>query len=318
MNILKQSKILKVFPIVSLAVLFCITEASDGWTLQEQLVRSQNLASRIVPAVSNLEIELAQKLGSMVTELGIDSAQELASTLEVELGERYVTDTGHGARHSADLLGKAIHLAMAKDIVNEIDWDVLIATIALHDIFAYEKQDHAAKAAQFAGKFLEGKLDLKKIRKVQGGILLHDARDADSAMQRKRVGIEAQILFDVDQWDPLGDKGIYRYLEIYFKRKMDKEGKSAKKALNEIKDEVLPNAEKRFDDMTFPETVEAARKGFLEELKPFLEKLQEEKFEIDYRLGATGVAYFIRTYREHSPELIAQKAIDELNSMRSQ
>lgn len=218
--------------------------------------------------------------------------KEITDALLARLESSYIDNIDHGKVHAEGLIAKAAELE-AELIKNglikkgEMDWRILTASIILHDL-AYEKEPpHGRESAVSATGILKdaGLFSAAEIESVIRAIQLHDDFTADAAVARKEVGLEAQILFDVDQLDAFGVKGVYRFLAAYFKRGKD---------LAAIKNEVLPNIEKRFNSLTFQESKELGW-GDYEVTLAFFDKLKAEEDTDSIKTGgATAVANLIK------------------------
>ncbi|MFI5206356.1 MAG: hypothetical protein ACHQVK_05455, partial [Candidatus Paceibacterales bacterium] len=238
--------------------------------------------------------QLIGRLKVFVAALASDSAAEIAQKFSGQLKDRYLNDFDHGPRHAADLLEKAVVLAKAINKSGEIDWDVLIAAIAIHDIFAYEDIDHGPKAIAFAHDFLKGRMTEEQISKVEEAIRLHDVRNEEGRKQREQAGIESQILFDVDQWEAFGYKGVYRFIVVYFGRG---------ETLESIKQKVPGNAYNRWKWLTFLQTEKMAE-GDYKILDDFFNRFNR----IQTTNGAAQAAQLIINNSKDHPVTIAQKA----------
>jgi HD superfamily phosphodiesterase len=242
---------------------------------------------------------LASYLKKLVNKLAV--ANEEFNRRQAQDGKliTYVDDVDHGSRHAADLLELAYRLAESRGLYGQIDWKVLIAAIALHDIFAYEDYNHAPKAEIFAREFLKGELTQDQINKVVWAIRLHDKRTPRGQFQRAQAGLEAQILFDIDQLEAFGYKGIYRFIAVYARRHVPFET---------LKTAVPINAQIRFNSLFFEQSRAIADQpdGY-----PVLRSFFEE-FAKGNNRGSAWAADFIYRHESEDPVLIAHGALHAL------
>jgi len=224
-----------------------------------------------------------------------------------EKKEEYIRDEHHGYKHALDLLGKAKQLVDELGREDEIDWDVLTAAILLHDIDVSEER-HGKVNAIFAEKFL-GDLELfsdLQINRIKEAIELHDDLTEEARKKRIDAGIEAQILFDVDQWAAFGVMGIYRYLAIYLKRGH---------GLDVIIEKVLENLKRRCEYLHFPRVlVKLGSQEDYNKSKKFFRGLKEG-YEENREGWATMVFNFIKENSDKSPAEIALEALRQLKEL---
>ena len=224
----------------------------------------------------------------------------LKSLIADKLGEKYKGNIHHGLKHADDLIKKAHILIKRLGKEGQINWKILIASICLHDIGS-KKKLHGEESARSARDFLSGFgvfFSEREIKSIEEAIILHEVRDEDGKARRKKAGIEAQVLYDIDQWDAFGVYGAYRYLAIYSER-------------GDPYESILENVQSRYESFTFTEMRELAEEAYNVSIA-FFERLNKEKHPDDYRGGATGVAYFIGKNPNEQPLVIAQEAIQEL------
>lgn len=129
-----------------------------------------------------------------------ETIEQVKNRIVAKLGKDYIDNVHHGLRHSEDLIERALVLAKKLEVENKVDWRVLTAEIILHDINALEKS-HGEENAFFAKLFLSQLVQFERedINKVELGIKLHGERDGEGRRLRKRAGLEAQLLYDVDR-----------------------------------------------------------------------------------------------------------------------
>ncbi|MEZ4225704.1 MAG: PEP/pyruvate-binding domain-containing protein [Polyangiaceae bacterium] len=227
-------------------------------------------------------------------------AFEVLDRLAAELGDGYRKDSHHGLLHARDLLFRAELLAETLAVEERVDWRVLSAAIGLHDVASHKKKhgpEGAARAQQLLPK-LPGFSD-EQVKRVADAIVLHEDRTPDGVSKRQQSGLEAQILYDVDQLDAFGPKGVYRYVAVYTEREASL-------------DRVLGDAEARYQSLAFDETrrLAAGDFGFTRE---FFERLAQEQPADDRMLGAHGVVRFISEHVKEPPHRLADEALDELS-----
>ena len=233
----------------------------------------------------------------------------ILSLISKKLGDSYISDTHHGLKHAEDLIERSYELLNRLNKTTQVDIFVLIASIALHDVKArYEL--HGRKGAKFAEYFLRSlKLfSTSQIEKVKKAIRVHEIRNEKGRVYREAIGLESQILFDADNLDALGVKGIYRYITIYSLR-----GRS----FDYIKDEVPKNVKSRFENLTFEESKEIGKCDY-EIIRNFFEKLKSESYSDDKLTGASGVVNFIRKYPEVHPSELIDRYLSEVDETQDE
>lgn len=120
-------------------------------------------------------------------------------------------DAAHDREHVYRVLNNAV--LIAKD-EKDVNWDVLIASVLLHDIsrpeqLADPKVDHALHGAEKAYAFLHAHgFDAEFCDRVRRCIRTHRFRKSDQPDT-----LEAKILFDADKLDVAGAIGIARTLQ---------------------------------------------------------------------------------------------------------
>ncbi|MFH0732759.1 MAG: hypothetical protein V2A72_07565, partial [Candidatus Omnitrophota bacterium] len=232
-----------------------------------------------------------------------DIAKVRSSILPI-LDERHKNDIHHGLKHANDLIAMALALAEEAKVYNKVDWKVMTAAILLHDIYAYEDKGHALKTVEYIDKHLaDNPLFTKsQIEKIKEAVLWHDEKTLQNISEIRKKNLETRILYDVDNMDAFGVKGIYRYMAIYFARGKD---------LTAIKEKVLDNLKFRFKNLCFDESKEMAQEDF-EYAKAFFALLKQENTPEDSLSGATAAAYYIKKYIDETPVEIASAALSEL------
>ena len=229
------------------------------------------------------------------------------------LGKDYKDNIHHGLVHSNDLLAKSFILAAFLGKTEKIDWKVLTAAIFLHDIFAHACKFHGQQAADLIDKNLSSipEFPPEKIEKIKEAVVFHDKKSAGK--KKNSIGLETKILYDIDNLDAFGTKGIYRYFAAFITRGI-KENKIDEQILGQIKDEVLNNVIFRYESLYFDKSRQLGKDDF-SITRLFFERLNNEKYLLSDRQGATGVFTFIRNYIDDDPRSISRKAIQYYRSM---
>jgi len=205
----------------------------------------------------------------------------------------------HGLRHAKDLLGRAALLGEKLDATDRIDWRVLTAAACFHDA-ASKWETHGEEGAAMAREVLS-KVDgfgAEEIGRVAAACRLHEDRSPKGAADRKTAGLEMQILYDVDQLEAFGIKGIYRYVAIYTER-----GTSL--------DDILPDVRARYESLTFEETRALAKKDFAFS-ESFLIRRQQEQHARGRLVGAGGITDWIRENPGLLPAELAGHALEAI------
>jgi enolase len=228
-------------------------------------------------------------------------AEAVLEQLAARLGERYRDDVHHGLHHARDLLSHARAIASELDEADKLDWWVLGAAIGLHDVAA-AKASHGKEGAQRAQQLLPELPGSSKraVERVADAIVLHEDKTADGVARRKQAGVEAQLLYDADQLDAFGPKGVYRYVAAYTLRNTP---------LARIRDD----ARRRFETLSFDATRKLAAEayGFTSE---FTERLGREGAAENDTVGAAGIVHFIREHVGEHPSRIAERALSALST----
>jgi len=216
-------------------------------------------------------------------------------------------------QHSVDLLEKAEMLVIKLNKDEAVDWKVLTAAIYLHDIFAEDSESHGQQAADFIEQnFRENDIFTdEQIEKIKQAVAFHDKKiPEDTANVLHDLNLETKILYDVDNIDAFGIKGIYRYLSAHISRGLAKQ-RSAEQVLAHIKQKVAYNVEQRRNNLYFEQSRQLADAEF-PTTKMFFDKLVEEPYPVGSKKGATGVFTFIWENFQDIPGDIAEKAIRSL------
>ena len=228
-----------------------------------------------------------------------ETARRVLDGIAQELGEPYKADVHHGLHHARDLLARAERLSSDLGLEERVDWRVLSAAIGLHDVGA-EAQQHGERSAARAREVLPQLPDFTEqaVKRVASAIVLHEDRTPEGVTRREQEGLEAQLLYDVDQLDAFGPKGVYRYVAVYTQRK---------KPLDRVRDD----ARARFETLAFDATrkLAEAEYGFTVD---FFERLEREGATKEEDAGAAGVVRLIREHVDQHPTRIAEKALEAL------
>jgi enolase/phosphoenolpyruvate synthase/pyruvate phosphate dikinase len=224
---------------------------------------------------------------------------DLVEEILPRLGHEFRANAHHGLRHARDLLSRAAGLVGSLDVHDEVDWRVLAAGITLHD-FAAASADHSEVGAAAARDVLvaTGRLSTTEIERVQEAIRLHQDRSKKGARLRADAGIEAQILYDVDQLDAFGVKGVYRYIAVWSQRGVSLDG-------------ILDDAKERYGSLTFEETRELAAPDYTYTESFFL-KLASERLPDGSLRGATGVVDWVKKNAATNPVELSDGALSAL------
>ena len=230
-----------------------------------------------------------------------DSALKLLKLIVPKLGRNYQYNVHHGLRHTYDLLARATDLASRLKVQKMIDWRILAAAICFHDL-ASAKEDHDAEGAALAREVLTAAkiMSSSDIEHIEEAIRLHQDYSDNGVNRRTAAGLEAQILYDVNQLDAFGVKGVYRYITIWTQR-----GSSFS--------DILEDAQSRFKNLSFKETRELASADFAF-TNSFFKKFSDEKTSDSSLLGATGVVNWIRDHPDDNPIDLADRALRALEN----
>jgi broad specificity phosphatase PhoE/HD superfamily phosphodiesterase len=234
--------------------------------------------------------------------------QEVENFMQEKLGPKFARNIHHGLQHSVDLLEKARKLADMLGETGEVDWKVLTAAIYLHDLFADRSEYHGRQAAEFVDENFKNNpiFTQHQINKIKQAVIFHDKKVNQEQTMDQTLSLEAKILYDVDNLDAFGIKGIYRYFAAHISRGLEK-NRTNEEMLSVIKQKVATNVQKRLDNLYFDESREIAKNDF-PLTKMFFDKLAEEDYHFGTRKGASGVFTFIRENFIEMPWDIADKA----------
>ena len=229
--------------------------------------------------------------------------QHVEELLLPRLPDEFRTNIDHGLEHSRSLIQNAKELISRLGVEDDVDWKVLATAIYLHDI-EYAKDDHGTRAQERVRSIISDSDGFAEaqILKVEAAVLLHDKYKPEDVESRKDGGVEVEILYDVDQIEAFGVKGIYRYIKAYSRR-----GTPYK--------EISTNASKRYKNLAFDETRMMIGKNYVL-LLAFFERLAEEDYPDDHEACAAGIVRSICAKQNVTPQEIAQDALNVLHSKR--
>ncbi len=165
----------------------------------------------------------------------------------------------HGLSHSLRVWSNAEKLGRELGA----DMEVLIAAVFLHDVGVAHTTDvkHGKKSADVAKLILERiRFPEAKMGKTLEAIEQHDD------VKNERNGLEAKILFDCDNMDAFGAIGVFRYLDVYIKRRW---------SLKDISEHVYLNVQERFNNLHFEQSKEMCRENY-EFTRHYFLKLKNE------------------------------------------
>lgn len=251
----------------------------------------------IVPELLPVPAERAPELAA--TSAAPAVAAEVLDSIAERLGAGYRNDAHHGLVHAKDLLGRAERLVAELGVEQEVDWRVLAAAIGLHDVAA-EKAPHGAEGAERARALLPELRGFgeREVERVADAIVLHEDRSTAGVERRKQAGLEAQLLYDADQLEAFGPKGVYRYVAAYTRREASLE-------------RIPGDATARYESLAFDATRKLAE-GDFGFTRRFFERLGKEQPAGDRMVGAAGVVRWIREHVTEPPAALAEHALGEL------
>ena len=231
--------------------------------------------------------------------------QLLINTMNLSNFE-YLDNFDHGHRHTKDLLRLAIELATKLKVVNDIDWEIITATAVIHDLFAdIDKTQHAQLSVNLFETISVKFFSPKQIEKIKEAVLLHEEKTELGKPKRMAASLEAQIFYDIDNLDAFGNKGFFRYVAIYYKRK---------NPLAEIYD----NAKSRYKNLIFAESKNMG-KSALNTLLKLAEGLTDKiKDPQDYRVKIVNFIAGQLDLGISSPLIISEKALNYFNQPSDQ
>lgn len=218
------------------------------------------------------------------------------------MAKGFIENIHHGLQHSLDLIEKAHQLEEKLSLTGKVNWSILEAASYLHDMFAFRSVDHGEEAAAFFERNVENKgFSAEETAAISEAVILHDRKPSEGV----NVRLETKLLYDADNLDAFGIKGVYRYFCAYIERGFYA-SRSKSEILNEIKKRVSDNAERRYRSLYFKESREMAGREF-SLTKMFFDKLVEENYSSNDYKGATGVFAFVCEYIAEKPWDIFEK-----------
>ena len=125
------------------------------------------------------------------------------------------------------------------------------------------------------------------MERVADSIVLHEDRSLTGVGRRESAGLEAQLLYDADQMEAFGEKGIYRYVAVYSQR-------------NTPLERIAVDAKARYQTLSFDVTRAHASRDF-DFAVSFVDRLAEQAPCGDRMVGAQGVARFIQAHANEDP-----------------
>lgn len=225
-----------------------------------------------------------------------DAALEVLQAIVPTLGPDYRQDAHHGLLHTKGLLRHATELVERLGVGKDVNWRVLAAAACLHDI-RVDSERHGIDNADRAREILTttNLFGDEEILRVADAIQYHEDRTTDGAQSRLAAGLEAQLLYDADQIEAFGVKGIYRYAAIYSARGLSFE-------------QIIHDARTRYETLTFDEARTLASSSFAY-TKTFFEERDNETGDNEVLDGPGGILDWIRTHGGRHPIEIADEAL---------
>ncbi|MCA9523675.1 MAG: hypothetical protein KC609_22030, partial [Myxococcales bacterium] len=266
-------------------------DAREEQQPQTHVARPDEKAARVV--------SLARPIVQQPSPHPPHAALELLDEVAARCGRAYCADPHHGLRHSYDLLLAASRIASESGLGDDVDWSALTAAVALHDI-ACEKPMHGVEGARRALEVLGTLPDFPEESKTRAtdAIVLHEMRSPDGAARRRGAGLEAQLLYDADQLEAFGAKGIYRFVAIRSQRHSPLAG-------------VASDIRARYENLAFDQTRELAASDYQLSLG-FFERLAQHEAAHEAS-GEARVVDLIREHLDEPPAVLAQSALHELD-----
>jgi len=173
----------------------------------------------------------------------------LETELNKELAKAPSIVLSHDINHVRRVLKNAESISRGM----KVDWEILAASIYLHDIGRHYPEgvrEHGPVSAPFAKNVLERiQFPKEKNDHVIKAITYHDETFPSS----KRDSIEAKILYDADKLDVFGAIGVARYLIFNSLRG---------KQLEETVDYALKNLPLRYEGLELDKTKKIAKKRY--------------------------------------------------------
>ncbi|MCX5773833.1 MAG: HD domain-containing protein [Fusobacteria bacterium] len=213
---------------------------------------------------------------------------ELSEKILKKLPMEYFESIDHGYKHSKDLILLAeilVEMEMLK-----VDKNVLLVSILLHDLFADVGKKHGDLAAKYFKEQFSELFSQEQRAKIIEAVLYHDEKNANFIETRNKHFVESKILYDVDNMDAFGIKGVYRYIKVYASRKVPLLG------LSEL---IAKNIISRYKTLCFESSKSLCHQAYLVALS-FFEKSRELE-NSEYRI----LKILYENYHCSIPELMA-------------
>ncbi|MCL5010843.1 MAG: HD domain-containing protein [Patescibacteria group bacterium] len=184
------------------------------------------------------------------------------NALENEMAEAPARVATHDVNHVRRVWKYAKEIA--KDM--DVDWEVLIAAVFLHDIGRHYPEGvgtHGPISVPFAEKVLrEINFPQDKIDDVLVCIKFHD----ESFTSSERQSLESKVLYDADKTDVFGPIGVFRYLVFNTARG---------KTLKETADYALENIKLKYKRLELGQTKNVMKNKYNYVINYFLDLKKE-------------------------------------------
>ncbi|MCE4620646.1 MAG: HD domain-containing protein [Desulfurococcales archaeon] len=170
-------------------------------------------------------------------------------------------DPAHGWPHVARVYSYSERIVENERL--RVDWKVLEASIALHDIgrFTPGSGHHAEKSASLAVEFLSGLGMEDIVGEVRHAILAHSY-----SLGVKPKSVEAKVLSDADKLDALGAIGIARVIHTGCQM-----GRSFRESLSHFYEKIL-----RLPDRMYFDYSRRLAEKLVVRVENYIEALEEE------------------------------------------
>jgi len=184
------------------------------------------------------------------------------------LEHEFFENSDHGYRHSLDLVLSAEKMILKYDF--KVDYEVLLTAIYLHDVYAECGVKHGHLAVELFNDKFSALFTPLQVKKIQEAIRYHDDKSLESREKRKSHYLESQLLYDLDNIDAFGVKGVYRYIKVYHSRGVE---------CDAVAEMVASNIENRFETLCFESSKEWCREDFHYALHFFKKASEKSRFE---------------------------------------
>jgi len=186
----------------------------------------------------------------------------LENELEKEMAKAPARVSSHDVNHIHRVWKYAKQIAKDTDV----DWEVLIAAVFLHDIGRHYPEgvgDHGPISAPFAEKVLKRiNFPLAKVNNALTSIKFHD----ETFLSSDRATLESKILYDADKMDVFGAIGVSRYLIFNTARG---------KTLKETVEYALENIKLKYETLELEQTKKIAEDRYKYVIQYFLDLKKE-------------------------------------------